>query len=63
MVWKEELCMNDLSYIVVLAIISLAVCAVLLFVPLHLEDKNSSTLFAWVLCVVFLTNALSYATT
>lgn len=55
--------MNDLSYIVVLAIISLAVCAVLLFVPLYLEDKNSFTLFAWVLCVVFLTNALSYATT
>ena len=55
--------MNDLSYIVVLAIISLAVCAVLLFVPLHLEDKNSFALFAWVLCVVFLTNALSYATT
>lgn len=47
----------------VLAIISIAVCAVLLFVPLHLEDKNSFALFAWVLCVVFLTNALSYATT
>lgn len=55
--------MNDLSYIVVLAIVSIAVCAVLLFVPLHLEDKNSFALFAWVLCVVFLTNALSYATT
>ena len=47
----------------VLAIVSIAVCAVLLFVPLHLEDKNSFALFAWVLCVVFLTNALSYATT
>ncbi len=46
-----------------LAIVSLAVCAVLLVVPLHLEDKNSFALFAWVLCVVFLTNALSYATT
>lgn len=106
MVWKEKLYMNDLSYIVVLAItvlllvmqmkkymdlkrivknvadvrviegnrkiqyvffllaiVSLAVCAVLLVVPLHLEDKNSFALFAWVLCVVFLTNALSYATT
>ena len=47
----------------VLAIVSIAVCAVLLFVPLHLEDKNSFALLAWVLCVVFLTNALSYATT
>lgn len=47
----------------VLAIVSIAVCAVLLFVPLHLEDKNSFALFAWVICVVFLTNALSYATT
>ena len=46
-----------------LAIVSLAVCAVLLVVPLHLEDKNLFALFAWVLCVVFLTNALSYATT
>ena len=46
-----------------LAIVSLAVCAVLLVVPLHLEDKNSFALFAWVLCVVFLTNALSSATT
>ena len=46
-----------------LAIVSLAVCAVLLVVPLHLEDKNSFALFAWVLCVVFLTNAISYATT
>ena len=46
-----------------LAIVSIAVCAVLLFVPLHLEDKNSYALFAWVICVVFLTNALSYATT
>ncbi|WP_314838577.1 hypothetical protein [Solobacterium moorei] len=46
-----------------LAIASLAVCAVLLVVPLHLEDKNSFALFAWVLCVVFLTNAISYATT
>lgn len=106
MVWKEKLYMNDLSYIVVLAItvlllvmqmkkymdlkrivknvadvrviegnrkiqyvffllaiVSLAVCAVLLVVPLHLEDKNSFALFAWVLCVVFLTNAISYATT
>lgn len=106
MVWKEKLYMNDLPYIVVLAItvlllvmqmkkymdlkrivknvadvrviegnrkiqyvffllaiVSLAVCAVLLVVPLHLEDKNSFALFAWVLCVVFLTNALSYATT
>lgn len=106
MVWKEKLYMNDLSYIVVLAITvlllvmqmkkymdlkrivknvadvrviegnrkiqyvffllaiaSLAVCAVLLVVPLHLEDKNSFALFAWVLCVVFLTNAISYATT
>lgn len=106
MVWKEKLYMNDLSYIVVLAItvlllvmqmkkymdlkrivknvadvrviegnrkiqyvffllaiVSLAVCAVLLVVPLHLEDKNLFALFAWVLCVVFLTNTLSYATT
>ena len=46
-----------------LAIVSLAVCAVLLVVSLHLEEKNSFALFAWVLCVVFLTNALSYATT
>ena len=45
-----------------LAIVSLAVCAVLLVVPLHLEDKNSFALFAWVLCVVFLTNELSSAT-
>lgn len=46
-----------------LSIVSLAVCAVLLLLPLHLEDKNSFALFAWVLCVVFLTNVLSYATT